>query len=173
MRKLFLLAAVVGLFTACDKDDDNNQIPYYAAPAGTADITLTMTGGGTYELNGPCGWAYAAGVGYVGANQSGNSLKTFSITTNLESLPTATTTFTLTDDVFDEAPDKARMHLTEFVGGGFLSWDSTTASGTVTFVVTGNQVTVDLSDITLEAEGTNAAPYNNNGTLSGTLKFYR
>ncbi|SCY48314.1 hypothetical protein [Flavobacterium caeni] len=171
MMRIFLFAAI-GLLTACDKDDQN-AMPYYVAPAGTADVTLTMTGGSTYELDGPCGWAYAGGVGYVGANQTDNSLKTFSIDTNLTELPSVTTTFTLTDDALDEDPTKARIHLTEFVGSSFVSWDSTTASGQVTFAVNGNEVTVDLSGITLEAESSNDVPYDNNGTLSGTLKFYK
>lgn len=173
MKKIFLFAAMVGLLTACDKDDDATVEPIYIAPQGTADVTLNMTGGGTYTLNGPCGWAYAAGVGYVGANQTGNTLKTFSIDTNLTTLPTETTTFTLTNDALDESLSKARIHLTEFVGSSYISWDSTTASGEVTFVVSGNEVTVDLAGITLTADDENAAPNNHNGTLSGTLKFYR
>jgi len=172
MKKLIVLAAIIGIFTACDKDDDN-VTPYYVAPAGTADVTLTMTGGGTYTLNGPCGWAYAAGVGYVGANQDGNSLKTFSIDTNLTALPTETTTFTLTNDFVSEDPTLARVHLTEFVGSSYTSWDSTPTSGTVTFTVNGNEVTVDLAGITLSADTENDAPNDENGTLSGTLKFYR
>lgn len=172
MKKLILLAAVIGLFTACDKEDDN-ATPYYVAPQGTAEVTLTMTGGATYKLDGPCGWAYAAGVGYVGANQNNNSLKTFSIDTNLTSLPTETTTFTLTDDALDESPTKARVHLTEFVGGSYISWDSTPTSGEVTFTVNGNEVTVNLAGITLEADAVNNAPNDQNGALSGTLKFYR
>jgi hypothetical protein len=172
MKKLILFVAIIGMFTACDKDDDN-VTPYYVAPAGTADVTLTMNGGGTYTLSGPCGWAYAAGVGYVGANQSDNALKIFSIDTNLTSLPTETTTFTLTNDFGSEDPTLATMHLTEIVGSSFISWDSTPTSGQVTFVVNGNEVTVNLNGIALTADTENDAPNDHDGTLSGTLKFYR
>lgn len=172
MKKLILMAAILGVFSACSKDD--NAPPYYAAPAGLADITLTTTEGTEYKLNGPCGWAYAAGVGYIGANQSDNSLKAFSADTNLTTLPTVTTTYTLTDDILDEDPTKITMHITEFNGGSsFTSWDSYVGSGTLTLVVTGNKVTADLSGISLHAADNNEAPYNFNGTLSGTLTFYR
>jgi hypothetical protein len=172
MKKLILFAAIIGMFAACDEGNDD-VTPYYVAPAGTADVTLTMTNGGTYTLSGPCGWAYAAGVGYVGATQNGNALKTFSIDTNLTALPTQTTTFTLTNDFVSEDPTLARVHLTEFMGSTYISWDSTTTSGEVTFVVNGNEVTVNLDGIALTADDVNAEPNDYNGTLSGTLKFYR
>lgn len=173
MKKLLLCAAMIGMF-ACSKDDDNNPAPFYQAPSGVADITLTTTSGAEFKLNGPCGWAYAAGVGYIGANQENDALKTFSIDTNLAELPTTTTTYTITDDALDEDPTKVTMHLVQFNGGGgFTSFDGYSASGTVEFVVNGNEVTVDLSGISLEADESNVAPYNQNGILSGTLKCYR
>lgn len=173
MKKLVLLAALIAI-SACSKDDDNNNpAPFYQAPSGVADITLTTTGGAEFKLNGPCGWAYAGGVGYIGANQENDALKTFSIDTNLTELPTTTTTYTITDDALDEDPAKVTMHLVQFSGGGFTSFDGYSASGTVEFVVNGNEVTVDLSGIRLEADEGNVAPYNQDGILSGTLKCYR
>lgn len=165
---------MIGLFSACDKDDDSSsQAPIYQPPAGVANITLTTTGGTEFKLNGPCGWAYAGGVGYIGANQENDPLKTFSIETNLAALPTQTTTYTITDDALDEDPTKVTMHFVKFSGSSYTSFDGYSASGTVEFVVNGNEVTVDLFDISLEADESNAAPYNQNGTLSGTLKCYR
>lgn len=165
--------AVIGMFTACDKDDDNNAGGSNTPPAGVANITLTTTGGAEFKLNGPCGWAFAGGVGYIGANQEGDALKTFSVDTNLTALPTETTTYTITDDVLDEAPNKITMHFTQFSGSSFTSYDGFVGSGTLTLVVNGNEITADLSGIDLEAETGNPAPYNVDGTLSGALKFYR
>ena len=173
MKKLLLFAAIIGMFTACDKGDDNVQ-NFYQAPSGTADITLTTTPGGTeFKLNGPCGWAYAAGVGYVGANQLNDSSKAFSIDTNLTELPTETTTFTITNDIFDEDPLKVSIHFIDFEDSGYTSFDGFIGSGTVTFVVEGNKVTVNLAGVTLRADDANDAPYNQDGALTGTLTFYR
>jgi len=174
MKRLILAVAIIGLFTGCSKDDNNNNVPAYVAPQGIADITLTTTGGEEFKLNGPCGWAYAAGVGYIGANQTGDNLKTFSVDTNLTALPATTTTYTITDDVLDEDPTKITMHLVKFNGGSsFTSFDGYVGSGTLTLVVEGNKVTADLSGIDLEADAANPVPYTQDGTLSGTLKFYK
>jgi hypothetical protein len=172
MKKLILAALVIGMFTSCGGDDNN--APIYVAPQGVANITLTTTGGEEFKLNGPCGWAYAAGVGYVGANQTGDPLKTFSVDTNLTALPATTTTYTITDDVLDEDPSKITMHFVKLTGGSdYTSFDGYVGSGTLTLVVTGNKVTADLSGITLEADDANPAPLNQDGTLSGTLTFYK
>lgn len=174
MRKLILGMAIIGMFIACDKDDDSNGGSSNTPSAGVADITLTTTGGDEFKLHGPCGWAFAGGVGYIGANQEDDALKTFSVDTNLTTLPTETTTYTITDDVTDEDPAKITMHFVKFNGGSsFTSYDGYAGSGTLTLVVNGDEITADLSGIDLEAETGNPAPYNVDGALSGTLKFYR
>lgn len=160
------------MFGACDKGDDDVQT-FYQPPSGTADITLTTTGGTEFKLNGPCGWAYAAGVGYVGANQLNDSSKAFSIDTNLTELPTETTTFTITNDILDENPLKVSVHFIDYEGSGYTSFDGYIGSGTVTFVVEGSKVTVNLAGVTLAPDSVNDAPYNQNGELTGTLTFYR
>lgn len=173
-RNAIAAVSVIAMFVSCDKGDDNDSVPLVQNPAGIADITLTTTGGTEFKLNGPCGWAYAAGVGYIGANQADDALKTFSVDTNLTELPSETTTYTITDDVLDEDPSKITMHFVKFnSGSSFTSFDGYVGSGTLTLVVNGNQVTANLSGITLEAETTNVAPYNLDGALSGTLKFFK
>ena len=171
MRKLILFAAIIGMFTACDKDDDN--APVYTAPQGVADITLTTTGGTEFKIAGPCGWAVAAGVNYIGANHATNNLKVFAANFNIPALPTATTSYTLVDDSSDEDPTHITMSLTEIVDGGFREWTSHDGSGTLTLVVEGNKVTANLAGINLEPGSTNHAPYDESGALTGTLKFYR
>lgn len=173
IKKLILAVAIIGMFANCDKSDDN-ATPIYVAPAGVADVTLTTTGGEEFKLSGPCGWAYAGGVGYIGANQTGDNLKTFSVDTNLTALPATTTTYTITDDALDEDPTKITMHFVKFNGGSsFTSFDGYVGSGTLTLVVEGNKVTADLSGIDLEAADGNPAPYNLDGSLTGTLTCYK
>jgi hypothetical protein len=173
-RKLIFAALIIGMFTGCSEGDDNNNQPIYVAPQGVANITLTTTDGEEFKLNGPCGWAYAAGVGYIGANQENDNLKTFSVDTNLTALPATTTTYTITDDVLDEAPNKITMHLVKFNGGSsFTSFDGFVGSGTLTLVVEGNKVTADLSGIDLAADESNPSPFTQDGTLTGTLTFYK
>lgn len=170
-KKLIFTVFTIGLLTSCDSSSDSKSS---ASPAGRANITLTTTGGTEFKLEGPCGWAFAAGVGYIGANQEDDALKAFSVDTNLTELPSTTTTYTITDDVLDESPTKITMHFTKFnSGSSFTSFDGYVGSGTLTLVVSGNKVTADLSGIRLKADTANPAPYNQNGTLSGTLEFYK
>jgi hypothetical protein len=170
-NKLILFAMIIGMFTACDKDDNN--APTYVAPQGVADITLTTTGGTEFKIAGPCGWAVAGGLNYIGANHATNNLKVFAATFNIPVLPTTTTSYTLVDDSSDEDPTHITMSLTEIVDGGFREWTSFDGSGTLTLVVEGNKVTANLAGINLEKGSGNLAPYNQNGALTGTLKFYR
>ena len=170
-KKLIAAVMIAFVFASCDSGSDSKSS---SPAAGTADITLTTTTGETFKLNGPCGWAYAGGVGYVGANQTGDPLKTFSVDTNLTSLPTATTTYTITNDVLDESPTKITMHFVKMnTSGSYTSFDGYIGSGNLTLAVDGNKVTANLAGITLKADSANAAPYNHDGALSGTLTFYK
>lgn len=166
------LSLSASVLMACKKDDKKPATTTPAAQEGQADITLTLTNGQLFQLNGPCGWATSMGVNYIGANHAANNLKVFEATFNLTELPSQTTTYTLVDNQFDEDPTHIWMTLTEIMGSSYVEWTSHDASGTLTLVVDGNHVTANLNGITLEA-GSNAAPYNASGVLSGTLSLYK
>lgn len=172
------------LTISCDKGDDSPGLVPNPTQGGEgiADITLAA-GGQEFKVNGPCGWASAAGVKYIGANQSGNNLKAFSTYFNIQDLPSQTTSYVLVEDVQDTNPNHITMNLTEIIPGTpatLKEWSSINTSGNLTLVVEGNKVTANLSGIVLKA-GTGAVGYNNgnvgafanNGTLSGTLTFYK
>lgn len=175
--KTTLLVAFISIFTiSCSKDDDDNSST--TSGEGVANITLTA-GGQEFKINGPCGWATFGGTKYIGANDANNSQRAFSTYFNTD-LPTATTTYTLVEDSLDENPTHITMNITEIVGSKLTSWNSTDASGTLTIVVSGNKYTVDLSGIVLAPntstsgfENGNVGAFANNGTLSGTLTFYK
>jgi len=171
---LFIMLSATS-FLACKKDDKkpggSSTAP--VTQEGHAEITLNLTNGEVFQLSGPCGWATAAGVHYIGASHSTNNLRAFETLFNLEELPDQTTTFTLVDDQFDEDPTHIYMNITEIIGSTWVEWTSHDASGQLTLVVNGNTVTADLSGINLEAGSTNAAPLNANGNLSGTLTLYK
>ena len=184
MKKLFFLfITVIGLIACSNNDegsgDDNNNPP---TEAGVADITLTAAGE-QYKISGPCGWASVMGTNYVGANDAGNSLKTFSAFFNIESLPSQTTTYTLVEDPDDTDTDPTHisMNITEIRNGGLFEYSSDNNSGTITLVVTGNKVTVDLTGVVLQPydgsspiyDNLNVGAFSNPGTLSGTLEFYK
>lgn len=179
--KITLVALLLSVFViSCDKDDDNNSTTNPGE--GIANITLTA-GGEEFKINGPCGFASAAGTNYIGANQEGNNLRTFSSYFNITELPSTTTTYTLVDDELDENPLHITMNITELSGPNsstLTEWSSTDTSGTLTLVVSGNKITADLAGITL-APGAGSPIFNNgnvgafanNGTLTGTLTFYK
>ena len=173
---LFLSVAIVTI--SCNKDDNVAT----TSGEGTANIVLTA-GGQQFTINGPCGFANAGGVKYIGANQSDNNLRAFSANFNITDLPTSTTTYTLVDDSLDENPTHITMSLTEISTSNppkLTGWNSTEFSGNLTLVVTGNKYTVDLAGITLAPneptsgfENGNVGAFANNGTLTGTLTFYK
>jgi hypothetical protein len=161
----------------CQKDEEiaNDD---ESAGAGKANIILTA-GGEQYKINGPCGWASALGTKYIGANDAGNNLKTFSAFFNIDNPPAKTTTYTLVDDVNDEDPTHIRMNITEIRGSSLFEYTSTNTSGKLTLVVSGNKVTADLSGIILKPStgenpifpSLNTGAFSKTGTLSGTLEF--
>lgn len=169
---------------SCDNNDNNSVgLPAPSSTGvGVANIVLTA-GGQQFTINGPCGWASAGGVKYIGANQSDNNLKVFSTYFNIQELPTQTTSYVLVEDDTDTDLNHITMNLTEIIPGStptLIEWSSINTSGTLTLVVEGNKVTADLTGIVLKS-GTGAAGYTNgnvgafanNGTLSGTLTFYK
>jgi hypothetical protein len=98
-------------------------------------------------------------------------------------LPTQTTTYTLVADELDTEPNHITMNITEMTTGTspkITEWNSSNTSGILTLVVEGTKVTANLTGIVLKA-GTGATGFINgnigafasNGTLSGTLTFYK
>jgi hypothetical protein len=175
MMKFFVFIALLASFLmACKKDEKKpTSTTTPTTEEGSATITLTLTNSEVYQLSGPCGWAVAGGVNYIGANHSTNSLKTFSAYFNISELPSQTTSYTLVQDQLDTDPTHIWMNITEIIGSSWIEWTSTDASGTLTLVVQGNKITADLSEITLESGSSNASPYDANGTLSGSLTLYK
>ena len=174
MKLIFFIALSVFPLLACKKEENKPSSSTTPTPQeGQANITLTLTNGEVFQLNGPCGWATAMGVNYIGANHSSNNLRTFETTFNIPTLPNQTTTYTLVDDQFDTDPTHIYMNITEITGSTWVEWTSHDNSGQLTLVVNGNTVTANLDGILLEAGSTNANPLNANGTLSGTLTLYK
>lgn len=181
IKKILALLLFSVIILSCDKGDDSNSSSTNPGQ-GIANITLTA-GGEEFKINGPCGFASAGGAKYIGANQEGNNLRTFSSYFNITELPSTTTTYTLVEDVLDEDPLHITMNVTELSGSNssiLTEWSSTDSSGTLTLVVDGNKVTANLAGITL-APGTggfgftngNVGAFANNGILTGTLTFYK
>lgn len=172
------------LSVSCNPEDNNTGTAPAAQPiAGAANIILTA-GGQEFKVVGPCGWATAAGLNYIGANQGDNNLRTFFANFNIAQLPTTTTTYTLVaDNNTDTNPTHITMSIGEVTTGSnpvSTSWNSKSTSGTLTLVVDGNKVTVNLAGITLYPQTNsgfytngNTGAFANNGALTGTLVFYR
>lgn len=186
MKILFFLLFSFASLLACKSDDDNNtEEDNTTTSAGTANITLSA-GGEQYKINGPCGWAVAAGKKYIGANDETNNLKTFSTFFNIAELPSQTTTYTLVKapawNQTDTDPTHIWMNIAEIRNGNSLfEYTSDNSSGTLKLVVDGKKVSVDLTGIVLKPNpggnpiftNLNVGAFSNPGTLSGTLTFYR
>lgn len=187
---ILLLAVVLLACKKKDKDQQNDPTPLSTTTGGsttggpvqTSVATITVTSGTkTTTLSGPCGWAVAGGVKYIGANDQANNKRVMEASFNIQDLPAQTTTYTLVAyDVNDTDPAHVSMSFTEISGNSLLQWSSGSTSGNLTLVVTGNKVTVDLSGITLKAQtnsgfytNLNTGEYANPGVLSGTLTFYK
>lgn len=187
---ILLLAVVLLACKKKDKDQQKDPTPLTttsggsttSGPVQTSVATITVTSGTkTTILSGPCGWAVAGGVKYIGANDQANTKRVMEASFNIQDLPAQTTTYTLVAyDINDTDPTHVSMSFTEIIGNGLLEWSSISTSGNLTLVVTGNKVTVDLSGITLKAQtnsgfytNLNTGEYANPGVLSGTLTFYK
>lgn len=146
-----------------------------------ANITVT-TGSVTTRLTGPCGWAVAGGVNYIGANDQTLTQRAFAINFNIPNPPSQTTTYSIVASASNNGTSAniVDMSFAEIAGNSSLAWNSSNSSGSVTLVVSGNKVTVNLSGITLTAQ-TNSGFFTNlnvgelakPGVLSGTLVFYK
>lgn len=173
MKFLVFIALSTSTLLACKKDEPTPSSSNPTTQEGQANITLTLTNGEVFQVNGPCGWATSMGVNYIGANHASNSLRVFETTFNIDELPDQTTTYTLVDDQFDTDPTHIYMNITEIMGSTWVEWTSHDLSGQLTLVVQGNTVTANLNGIALESGSSNASPFNANGVLSGTLTLYK
>ncbi len=192
MKKIAFIFSITLILTAsaCKKKSETTTTPTPSsttttttgAPVQVSAATITVTSGAqTTTITGSCGWASAGGVHYIGAHDQNKNLRIFDATFNIENPPAQTTTYTLVAyNVNDTDPTHVSMSISEQIGNGLLEWDSSNSSGTITLVVTGNKVTVDLSGITLPAQtnsgfftNLNTGDYANAGVLSGSLTFYK
>lgn len=182
MKFLVFITLSAVLLMSCKKDEKKptSTTTTPTTEEGHADITLTMPTGEVYQLNGPCGWATVSGTNYIGANHASNNLRTFSTFFNISELPSQTTSYTLVEDGSDTDPTHITMNITEISGDTITGWHSNTTSGTLTMVVNGNEITVNLAGITLYPQTNsgfftngNVGAFANSGALTGTLTFYK
>lgn len=191
MKKIAILLSVFITLTSCKKKEEaatpvasnsSTSTTTTGAPAQVSAATITVTSGAqTTTLTGSCGWATAAGVHYIGSHDQNKNLRIFEATFNIQDPPSQTTTYTLTAyDVNDTNPAHVSMSVSEQINNGLLEWHSTNSSGTITLVVSGNKITVDLTGISLAAQtnsgfytNLNTGDYANPGVLTGKLTFYK
>jgi len=166
---------------ASTNSGSNTSTPTPTTGVSVANITVT-TGSVTTLLTGPCGWVVASGVNYIGANDQTKTQRAFNINFNFPNPPSQTTTYSIVASSSNDGINTSivDMSFTEIAGSNLLSWSSTNTSGSITLVVSGNKVTVNLAGITLKAQ-TNSGFFTNlnvgelakPGVLSGTLIFYK
>lgn len=193
MKTTVCILSLAIVLLACKKKDKEQQddptpasttttTSTTSGPVQTSVATITVTSGTkTTTLSGSCGWAVAAGLNYIGAQDQVKNLRTLYTSFNIQSLPTQTTTYLLVEqDVNDTDPTHVSMSFSEQIGNGLLEWSSIASSGNLTLVVSGNKVTVNLTGISLKAQtnsgfytNLNTGEYANPGVLSGTLTFYK
>lgn len=179
----FLIIMLSILSISCDNSEsEENDIDTQIPGEGIANIILTA-GGQEFKIVGPCGWASAMGVNYIGANHESNKLRVFAANFNITKLPTVTTSYTVVEGSSADAdPTHIAMSISEISGNNTIltSWSSKATSGKLTLTVSGNKVTADLAGITLYPQTNsgfytngNTGAFANNGALTGTLTFYK
>ncbi len=192
---LFACLAILlsGSVTACKKKKENTtpastttsgsntSTPTSTTGVSVANITVT-SGSATTTITGPCGWAVAGGVHYIGANDQALNQRAFAINFNIPDPPSQTTTYSIVASSSNNgtSANLVDMSFSEIAGNSLLSWESVNNSGSVTLTVSGSKVTINLSGITLKAQ-TNSGFFTNlnvgelakPGIMSGTIVFYK
>jgi hypothetical protein len=184
---ILIIATTYWLFSSCKKKGTNtvqtttqssNVSP--SNPTPVANVIVTA-GGQNFTLNGACGWAVAGGVHYIGAQDATVGTRALEIDFNVDELPTQTTTYTIVqNDYTNTNPTEVSISIAEITGNTLTSWKSSATSGTLTVVVTGNKISIDLSAIVLDPEqpssfytNGNVGAFSQSGIMSGTLTFYK
>ncbi len=191
---IVLVVLISTSLLACKKKNENTtttstgtgsgsttSAPTPTNPPSVANITVT-SGTVTTTITGPCGWAVAGGVNYIGANDQVLTQRAFAINFNVPNPPSQTTTYSIVASASNNGTSAniVDMSFAEIAGNSSLAWNSTNNSGSVALTVSGNKVTVNLSGITLTAQ-TNSGFFTNlnvgelakPGVMSGTLVFYK
>ena len=179
---IYLWAGLLTVFfISCSKDSPTvDSAPNVTSGVSTADITITA-GNQQLKLTGPCVWANAAGVAYIGANHATNNLKVFGVNFNVTNPPTQTTTYQIVAWNTVKTASNVSIYFSEISGNNTIltEWNSKDNSGNLKIVVEGNKYTVNLTGITLYPQTTsiyingNVGAFANPGTLTGTLTFYK
>lgn len=172
-RAVYLLALLLGVATvSCHDDDSDDPEP----GPGTAQLTLTVAGG-QILLSGPCTWGVSpnpggASTGLVAAYHEADEARQSRIYLHSAVFPTATATYGLVERNNEDATHAA-ISFADLNTAGPCVWNSYAGSGNVTLTVTGTKVTATLGGIPLNPAADNPAPYNVQGSLSGSMEFYK
>ena len=177
-RSAFIMTIVlaIAVTTACDKDEKK--------PAGTGTppvVTTPEEGSGTATIayadetmtvTGVCGSSDAFGYRLVTIQDTTVPTRTLSIGLNVIDLPMNTTVYMLTTSS-ENGATQAFMEFTNVQNSQITGWSSDLNSGNVTFVVNGDEITCNFTNIPLQPyEFYNVGDSLNVGLVTGSMTFY-
>lgn len=142
--------------------------------AGKGKITLVCNGK-TFEINGVCGAVTSMGSLTVAVPDDSIPAKTFTINFTTDKLPDATSTYKITKYNVD---DKDASHVTvgysDMRSTSTMIWESDDNTGKLDFVVNGNEIKCNFSNLTLQPSMMyNKGELNATATVSGELTIYK
>ena len=167
---LALLLCVATISCKKENNDDNDN----SDNEGHAQLTLT-TAGQTITLDGPCTWGSVPGsagtdaqvAAFHGTDQS-RQMRLHLLSADF---PAATSSYGFTERNSEDATHVS-LSFTDLNTSGLCQWNSFNGSGNITLTVAGDKVNATLN-IQLNAAESNPAPYDVQGSLSGSIEFYK
>ena len=142
--------------------------------AGKGKITLVCNGK-TFEINGVCGAVTSMGSLTVTVPDDSIPAKLFSISFKNYKLPDATSTYKINKySIDDKDANNVTVSYADMRSTSTMIWESDDNTGKLDFVVNGNEIKCNFSNLTLQPSMMyNKGELNATATVSGELTIYK
>jgi hypothetical protein len=187
MKKVLLLIAFAGIFTACKQEENQEAIaetpetataiPTETAKEGHGKVELKC-GSHTLVVEGRSGGDTTSGDMIIAIQDKTVSTKVFTISFNGKDYPQDGKVYHVKKSDFmgeSKKPDnEVHCGFTEVSKGSMMDWSSDDASGTLQFTVKGNEINCKFSNMKLQPSAMyNKGEMNSVGTASGEITIYK
>ena len=171
-KLITLIFACNLLFIAC-KSNKTDSIET-AIEQNMDKITLVCNGK-TYEINGVCGAVTSMGTLTIAVPDDSFPAKLFSISFKNDKLPDATSTYKINKySIDDKDANNVTVSYADMRSTSTMIWESDDNTGKLDFVVNGNEIKCNFSNLTLQPSMMyNKGELNATATISGELTIYK
>ena len=142
--------------------------------AGKGKVTLKCNGK-TFEINGVCGAVTSMGTLTIAIPDDSFPAKLFSISFKNDKLPDATSTYKINKySIDDKDANNVTVSYADMRSTSTMIWESDDNTGKLDFVVNGNEIKCNFSNLTLQPSMMyNKGELNATATVSGELTIYK